>query len=86
MFGLYESKKTGSNYCYGGLLCRSRGFSRQHVERYDDTGQQLIAFIVGFFSSARFARQSLILGYDKSSCLGGGKWYSGPDIRDGIKD
>ena len=86
MFDLYESKKTGSNYCYGGLLCRSRGFSRQHVERYDGTGQQLIAFIVGFFSGARFALQSLILGYDITSRLGRGRWYSGPGIKDCVED
>ena len=34
---------------YDGLPCRSRGFPRQHVERYDGTGQQLIDFLVGLF-------------------------------------
>ena len=62
MFDLYESKKTGSLYRYGGLLCRTRGFSRQHVERCDGTGQQLIAFLVVFFGGVRFTLQTLILG------------------------
>ena len=62
MFNLYESKKTGSLYRYGGLLCRTRGLSRQHVKRCDGTGQQLIAFLVIFFRDIRFNLQTLILG------------------------
>ena len=50
MFNLYEGKKTGSLYRYGGLLCRTRGFPRQHVERFDGTGQQLIIYFVIFGS------------------------------------
>ena len=46
MFGLYKSKKTGSLYRYGGLLCRPRGVSRQHVERSDSTGQQLALYFL----------------------------------------